>query len=119
MSVESYEQLTVWQKAMDLAVEAYELSRRLPADERFGLIAQVRRAAASVPANIAEGHGRAHRGDYAHHLSIARGSVKEVEVHFLLAARLGYVASVDLATVRELCDHVSRMLTRLQRSLRR
>jgi four helix bundle protein len=119
MSIQNYTDLVVWQKAMDLAVECYKASRPFPSDERFGLTAQVRRAAASVPANVAEGHGRAHRGDYAHHLSIARGSVKEVEVHLLLAERLGYVKAPEVKEARELCESVSRMLTRLQRALRR
>jgi four helix bundle protein len=82
------------------------------------LAAQIRRAATSVPANIAEGHGRLLRGEYLHHLSIARGSLKELETHFAVVERLGYLSADQLTKALELCDFVSRMLTRLRRSLR-
>lgn len=102
---------------MDLVVESYRLSDLLPAREQFGLVAQIRRAAISVPANIAEGYGRLRRGEYLNHLSIARGSLKELETLLAIAERLGYVAASELAQFAELCDFVSRMLTRLRRSL--
>jgi four helix bundle protein len=87
----SFRELTVWQKAMDLAVEVYRLSASFPADERFRLTAQVTRAAVSVPANIAEGNSRATKKDYAHFVSIARGSLAETETFRLLALRLRYL----------------------------
>jgi four helix bundle protein len=102
---------------MDLVVESYRLAELLPPRERFGLAAQIRRAATSVPANIAEGYGRLRRGEYLHHVSIARGSLKELETHVAIAERLGYFAASELARFAELCDFVSRMLTRLRRSL--
>src|SRR5687768_12748833 len=114
----SYRDLRVWQTAMDLVVESYRLAKLLPADERFSLARQLTRAAISVPANIAEGHGRLLRGEYMHHLSIARGSLKELETLFALSERLGYLSGAELAASAELCDFVSRMLTRLRRSLR-
>ena len=117
MPKESYQELRVWQRAMDLAVASYRGTAAFPPDERFGLTAQIRRAAGSIPANIAEGNGRLYRGDYIRHASVARGSVKELEVHFHLAERLGYTAAKDLGEIRELCDAVSRMLTRLIRAL--
>ena len=73
--VRSYRDLKVWEKSMDLVVESYRVSRLLPKAEMFGLISQIQRAAVSVPANIAEGHGREHMGDYLRHLSIASGSL--------------------------------------------
>jgi four helix bundle protein len=116
-AVSSYRDLRVWQVAMDLAVESYRLGELLPSRERFGLVAQLRRAATSVPANIAEGHARLRRGEYLHYLSIARGSLKEVETLLDLSERLTYTSRSELAHALELCDFVSRMLTRLRRSL--
>ena len=118
MSTTGYRTLQVWQKAMDLVVESYELSRRLPSHERYGLASQLRRAAVSIPANIAEGNGRMHRGEYVHHLSIARGSLMELETHIEIAFRLEYLRADDLDKGRELIDHVSRMLNRLTARLR-
>jgi four helix bundle protein len=115
--LDSYRDLRVWQAAMDLVVESYRLGELLPGRERFGLTAQVRRAATSIPANIAEGYGRARRGEYLNHLSIARGSLNELETHIAIARRLEYLSESDLVQSRELCDFVSRMLTRLRRSL--
>ncbi len=74
----------VWQKAMDLAVECYRIAKRLPKEETYGLISQIKRAAASIPANIAEGHGREHLGEYLPHLSVANGSLMELETHLLV-----------------------------------
>jgi four helix bundle protein len=86
--IKSYRDLIVWQKSMDLVVASYEVAKKIPHQEIYGLIAQIQRAAVSIPANIAEGHGRRHTGDYIHHLSMARGSVLELETHFLIAQRL-------------------------------
>jgi len=119
VSIRSYRDLRLWQVAMDLAVESYRLGELLPSRERFGLVTQLRRAATSIPANIAEGHGRLLRGEYLHHLSIARGSLKEVETLLVLAQRLGYLSESNLTLAFELCDFISRMLTRLRRSLRK
>ena len=70
---------------------SYELTKQFPPNELYGLVSQIRKAAVSIPANIAEGHGREHLGDYLHHLSIANGSLMELETHLLLAGRLGYL----------------------------
>lgn len=85
MSIKSYRDLLVWQKAMDLVAESYGLSAKPPKTETYGLASQIQRAAVSIPANIAEGHGREHLGDYLHHLSVANGSLMELETHLLLA----------------------------------
>ena len=88
-----------------------------PVTERFGLTSQLRRAAVSVPSNIAEGHARSTRGEYRSLLSIARGSVVEVEVQLLLAEQLGFVQASNLIKVRDYCDAISRMITNLKRAL--
>jgi four helix bundle protein len=117
MRIQSYRDLTVWQMSMDLACEVYRLTSLFPASERYGLTAQLRRAVTSIVSNIAEGHARTHRGDYLHHLSIARGSTIEAEVQLLLAERLGYLCAADLEQARRYCDSISRMITQLKRAL--
>ena len=104
---------------MVLVRGAYELSRVLPPEELYGLSSQLRRAAVSVPANIAEGHGRVHRGDYVHHLSIARGSLYEVETLLLLSLDLGFTNAGVTAPLLETSSEVGRMLSALLRALQR
>lgn len=87
--IQSYRDLRVWQDGMTLATACYQLTRRFPKEELFGLTTQIRRAASSVPANIAEGHGRENRGEFIQFLRIAQGSLKEVETHILLSVRVG------------------------------
>jgi len=113
--IRSHRDLVVWQKAMDLAVEVYRIVRALPDAERFGLISQLSRAATSIPANIAEGHGRMGGREYANFLSIARGSLKEL---LELAVRVGYVPEDDTKTALSIADEVGRMLTTLIQRLR-
>ncbi len=117
-SVKSYRDLKVWQKALDLVVESYKISRLLPHTELYGLTSQIQRAAVSIPANIAEGHGREHLGDYLHHLSVANGSLAELETHLLVAERLRFVAEDKIAPILELASEVSRMLAGLTKSLK-
>lgn len=104
---------------MDLVVEAYQLSKYLPRDENYGLIGQIRRAAVSLPANIAEGQGRDHLGDYLHHLSVANGSLMELETHFLIAQRLGYLTEKQLESAFNLTSEVGRMLSGLKKGLKK
>lgn len=91
--MKSYRELLVWQKAMDLVVESYRIASLLPKAELYGLRSQIQRAAVSIPANIAEGHGREHLGDYLHHLSAATGSLMELETHFLITEKLSFLAA--------------------------
>ncbi len=114
----SYRELDVWKKAVDLVEAIYELSRQLPDDEKFGLVSQIRRAAVSVPSNIAEGYGRQHRGDYLRHLSVANGSLKEMETQLLIAGRLGFINRDQARPAWELSQEVGRMLSALSASLR-
>ena len=117
--VNSYRDLEVWQKATDLVIECYRLTNRFPKSELYGLTAQIQKAAISVPANIAEGHGRDHLGDYLHHLSIANGSLMELETHLLIANKLCYLKETDLEPVLSRTAEVGRMLAGLARALRR
>ena len=118
MIVKSYRDLLVWQKAVDLVTRCYALTKLLPRSESYGLVSQIQRAAVSIPANIAEGHGREHLGDYLHHLSIANGSLMELETHMLIAQNLNYLASDDVLRILNQSAEVSRMLTGLTRKLR-
>jgi four helix bundle protein len=113
----NYRELIVWRKAVALAVEIYAVSRSLPADERFGLIPQLRRAAVSVAANIAEGHARQGRRDFVHYLSMARGSVAEVETQLEIARETGLLTAERTAIADGLLDEVSRMLATIIRKL--
>jgi four helix bundle protein len=86
--------LKVWQKGIELVEACYRVSAMLPADERFGLVAQIRRAAASVPANIAEGFGRWNAREFSRFLAMASGSLRELETHMVVASRLGFVTDI-------------------------
>jgi four helix bundle protein len=119
MGLESHRDLLVWQKSMDLVVRCYELSARFPRDELFGLTSQLRRAAVSIPANISEGHGRSSTGAFLNHLSIAHGSVKELETHLLIAERLKYVTEASANDAVNAVLEVGRMLRGLRRSIER
>jgi len=112
-----YRELRVWNAALALVLEVYQLTELFPVSERFGLTAQLRRAAVSVPSNIAEGHARFTPGEYKNSLSIARGSVAEIEVQLTLSERLHYAQPVDLTNAFEYCDAISRMITNLKRTL--
>lgn len=117
MPVSDHRHLVVWQKGVQLALHTYRLSRRFPREETYGLTSQIRRAAVLVPANIAEGNGRTHRREYSNHVSMARGSLREVETLVEIAFGLRYISKEELAEFRELLDHLGRMLTRLLKSL--
>jgi four helix bundle protein len=117
--IKGYRDLIVWQRAMDLVVETYRLTDFLPPNEQLGLIPQLRRAAVSVPCNIAEGHGRLTGRDYARHLGYARGSVMEVETLFQITDRLDFLPSTRLVTPLSLAEETSKMLSVLIRKLGR
>ena len=117
--IQSYKDLRVWREAMDLAEACYRLSTGFPRDEAYGLTAQVRRSAVSVPANIAEGYGRENRGSYVQFLKVAQGSLKELETHLVLAERVGIVSAEATVPVLDRCEVVGKMLNALIRSLQR
>src|SRR5262245_20881653 len=118
LGVQSYRDLLVWQKAMRLAAEAYRLGRLLPRAEEYRLASQLLRAAASVPANIAEGHARGTRKDYAHFISIARGSFAETETVLLLLVDVDLLTKEHVRTALELSSETGRMLNGLLPQLR-
>jgi four helix bundle protein len=113
----AFRDLKVWQQSMDLVEGIYSATRPFPAEERFGLTMQVRRAAVSVPSNIAEGSRRKRRKAFLHHLDIALGSQAEVEVQLELAYRLGFLAQVDYQPLQSSVEEIGRMLNGLIRSL--
>ena len=117
--MKSYRDLDVWQHGMDLVIACYEIARQLPREERFALSAQLRRAAVSIPSNVAEGHDREGTNEYAHHVSIAQGSAAEVDTLLETIRRLGYATAELLVPATTERARVSRMLTRLHQSLRR
>jgi four helix bundle protein len=111
--IRSYKDLIVWQRGMDLVEAAYLITKKLPTSERWGLTSQMRRAAVSVPSNIAEGYGRQATGDYRHHLSIARASLLELETHVLVCRRLGYFTDPESNPLLREIDDISKMLASL------
>lgn len=116
--MKSYRELLVWQKAMALVDQVYQLAKRLPASERFSLSDQIRRSAVSVPANIAEGYGRQSTLDYIRFLSIARGSVYELRTLVEISSRQGFLGEADFAKIDNRAAEIERMLTSLIKKLR-
>ena len=117
--IKSYRDLKVWQDGMMLMVDCYRFSKEFPKEELFGLTSQLRRAAVSIPANIAEGYGRDSGGSYINFLKPAQGSLKELETHLTFAQRLEF-GNFDLAEqLLARCESVGRMLRALIRSLQR
>src|SRR6266446_9707604 len=102
MAVKRYTDLVAWQKAMDLVEQVYKLTKSFPREELYGLTSQLRRAAISIPSNIAEGHCRNGSREFVHHLSIALGSLGETETQIMIAQRLGYIAAGDVTGVLEI-----------------
>jgi four helix bundle protein len=113
----SYRELVVWQKAVDLVTLIYTLTKQFPKEELYCLTTQLRKAAISVPSNIAEGQGRLSKKDFRHFLGQARGSLLELETQLLIASKLGYLSESGLQAVMENSGEVSRMLHRLIESV--
>jgi len=115
--IRDYKDLHVWQKAMELAKHVYLLTGRFPSEEKFGLISQMRRAAVSIPSNIAEGQARNTTGEFVQFLSHAEGSAAELDTQLRLAVDLGHCFLTDLSEVSRLLTDVRKMLKRLRHSL--
>ncbi|MCW5696666.1 MAG: four helix bundle protein [Bauldia sp.] len=118
-SIRDYRDLIVWREAMDVAELVYRLTRDFPREETFGMAAQMRRCSASIPANIAEGFGRAQRRSFIQFLRIAQGSLKELETHALLSARVGLLAPDRAEQLGLLCERLGKRLVTFVRSLDR
>jgi four helix bundle protein len=118
MSISSFRDLKVWQISMDLAEKIYLLTQKFPKRETYGIISQVQRACISVPSNIAEGHARDSTKEFLHFISIALGSLAELETQLLLASRFTYINKSDLESVLSKVDEIGRMLRGLQKSLK-
>jgi four helix bundle protein len=115
--IDSYRDLLVWQQAMELAVAIYNATRAWPKEELYGLTSQVRRAATSVPANVAEGYGRENLGSYQQFLRIAQGSLKELETHLLIAERIGIAPRSSIEPLMASSESVGKLLRLLIRRL--
>ena len=109
----NFNQLLVWQKSVDFAVQIYQKTARFPDDEDYGLRGQLRRAAASIPTNLAEGQGRSTRLDYRRFVIHARGSAFEIQTNLILCQRIGYLSSEDATALRSRIDEIARMLNGL------
>jgi four helix bundle protein len=117
VSLQSYRELEVWKAGVDLTELCYRATKVFPKEELFGLTSQIRRAAGSIPANIAEGYGRIHTKEYLHHLSIAQGSLKELETHLIVCQRVGLLDQRAVEPLFALADRIGQMLTKLIQSL--
>ena len=113
MESKGYEQLIVWQKAMDLTVEIYRLTKMLPKEELYAITNQMRRAAISIPSNIAEGQSRKSPKEFIQFLNIAKGSNAELFTQLLICERVGYISSSNLIQIKELSREIGRMLSTL------
>ena len=111
--IKSYKDLIVWQKSLDLVESIYRITEDFPPKENFGIISQMRRASVSIPSNIAEGYGRQSKGSYAQFLSIARGSLFEIETQIELCVRLKYIQEASSKKLQFETTEISKMLTSL------
>jgi four helix bundle protein len=115
----SYHDLIVWQRAIDFVVDTYKLTGRFPRTELYGLVSQLQRAVVSIPSNIAEGAGRVHTREFIHHAGIARGSLFEAETQIIVAWRLGYASEEETKPLLCAVAELGRMLHGLIASLER
>lgn len=113
-----HKNLDVWKKSVDFVIDIYKATENFPTDERFGLTSQLRRAAVSIPANIAEGAGRKSNKEFLNFLSIAQGSASEVETEILIAYRLDYLSLENYNSLIESLDNIGRMITGLSNHLK-
>ena len=115
--IASYRDLDAWQLGMEIVVEIYRLTKSFPPEEKFGLTAQLRRAAIAIPSNIAEGHSRLGAGEFRRFVSIARGSVGEIDTQIAVAVALNFIGADEVASLSAQLDRLSKMLFGLYRRL--
>ena len=116
-NIKDFKDLFLWQRAMDLVVEVYDRVKKLPKEELFALSDQIRRAVISIPSNIAEGQGRNSSKEFIHFLSIAKGSMAELETQLLLCVRINYLKELEIEKAMSLVEEVGKMLHSLQKRL--
>ncbi|MBR4787229.1 MAG: four helix bundle protein [Bacteroidales bacterium] len=116
--IKNYRELIVWQKAMEMVENIYTLTQSLPKDELFSITNQIRRAAISVPSNIAEGYGRQSKKEYLQFLSIANGSVCEIETQLLLCLRIGYLTEENTKETFQLLSEIGKIITTIKQKLK-
>ena len=114
-----HENLDLWKKAIEFVLLVYKATESFPKDEKFGLTSQLRRAAVSIVANVAEGAGRKSSKEFRQFLSHSQGSASEVDTELVIAHRLNYLSRMDYDNLAEDLDHIGRMITRLSQSLTR
>ena len=117
--INDFKDLKIWQKGIEIAEKCYFLTKFFPKDELYGMVQQIRRSAASIPANIAEGYGRRYRGEYVRFLNIAQGSINELETHLILSKRVGLCEAKEIEKIIDLLKEESRMIISLIKKLER
>jgi len=115
--INDFKDLIIWQKGMDISEKCYYLTQSFPKEELYGMVQQVRRSSASIPANIAEGYGRRSPGDYARFLNIAQGSINELQTHLILCQRVGLCKENDIINIISLLQEETRMISSLIKKL--
>ena len=117
MGIRSYRELDVWKKGIEVVKETYKMTERFPAEEKYGLVSQMRRSAISIPSNIAEGFRRYHNKEYRQHLYVSSGSCAELETQVTIARELKYIAEREETALLDVLDHIGRMITNLLKKL--
>jgi four helix bundle protein len=112
-----YKELLVWQRSMELVPQVYRMTKKFPVDELYGITSQIRRAMVSVPANIAEGQGRRHPKEFLNFLSIARGSLAEVDTLMITCLKLGYLDEASMNKIEPQIIHIRQLLQKLMQSI--
>ncbi len=113
-----YKELTVWNKAVELAVDVYQIVKEFPKEEQYGLISQIKRCSVSIASNIAEGAGRNTNGEFVHFLGISNGSSSELETQLIVANKLGYIKNETLETTIKRINEVQNMTFKLQQTIK-
>ena len=116
-AIKSFKELKVWQMGMEIVKDVYQLTKKFPKEELYGLASQMRRSAISVPSNIAEGFKRYHAREYRQFLHIALGSVAELETQLIISKELAFITESELRNISEKIDHLSKMLSSLLKKI--
>lgn len=112
-----FKELLVWQKAIDLAVDVYQVTEKLPKEERFGLISQINRCVVSIPSNIAEGAGKNTSKEFNNFLGIAQGSSFELDTQLIISNRLSFISNQEYQNIESQLEHIQNMIAKLKKSL--